>query len=76
MYQFLETDQSYCCVVFYAEMSEIRGQDDIDGDAVSQEDDMSRSFLAPNFTVEEIEENGEREFCHSYRHKYIGTITI
>ena len=52
-------------------MSEIRGQDDIDGDAVSQEDDMSRSFLAPNFTVEEIEENGEREFllsCHSYRH--------
>ena len=40
-------------------MSEIRGQDDIDADTVSQEDDTSGSFLAPNFTVEEIAENGE-----------------
>ena len=60
MYEFLETDQLYCVVVFYAEMSEIRGQDDVDADtSVSQEDDMSGSFLAPNFSVEEIAENGE-----------------
>ena len=49
----------YSCdlyVLFHTEVANSHRKDEIDARTVSREDDLSDSFLAPNFTVIEVED--------------------